>query len=285
MTKLKRILSRLFYYFLFQHIDNSLIYLRSYLIKQYGKIEHQDFFNKLHAFSLDGMNYINNNPENNGEYFILKLLSENLNNQEEIIVFDCGANIGDYTIEICKYFSNTRIHCFEPSIETFKKLIDNAKKCKNIVYNNLGVGDEKKDVTLYISSEISALASIYKRNLDYLDIHLDKKETITLTTLDEYCNQNSIKKIDFLKLDIEGNEFAALNGAINLIKEGQIKHIQFEMGGCNIDSKIFWKDIFYLLSPYYNLYRIVANGIYEFITYSEKDEIFVYSNYFAKLRQ
>jgi len=231
------------------------------------------------------MNYINNTPEENGEYFLLKTLKKKLGNKKDIVFFDCGANIGDYTKEAARNFEKLNIHCFEPSFETFNQLKANTKEIKNITYNNLGVGDEKKEVVLYKSSEISALASMYQRNLDYLNIKLDKQETINIITLDEYCESNQIQYIDFLKLDIEGNEYAAFNGAMNLIKGKRIKYIQFETGGCNIDSKIFWKDIYYLLEPYYNLYRIVSDGLMPFDKYSEIDEIFVYCNYFAELKE
>jgi FkbM family methyltransferase len=45
------------------------------------------------------------------------------------------------------------------------------------------------------------------------------KETITVTTLDKFANDENIKKIDFIKADIEGAERDMLAGARNVLKE------------------------------------------------------------------
>lgn len=170
-------------------------------------------------------------------------------------------------------------------MDTFNKLISNTKHLTNIIYNNIGIGEATQDVILHKSSEISALASVYKRNLEHINLTLDLTEKIQITTLDEYCLTNKIENIDFLKLDVEGNEYNSFLGANRLISEKRIRFIQFEMGGCNIDSKVFWKDIYQLLNRNYKLYRIVGDGLVEFTKYEEFHEIFVYSNYFAELRK
>jgi FkbM family methyltransferase len=57
------------------------------------------------------------------------------------------------------------------------------------------------------------LASLYDRQLDYFGIDYSKSETVKLSTLDDYCEKNSIDRIDFLKMDVEGHELKVLKGA------------------------------------------------------------------------
>jgi hypothetical protein len=52
--------------------------------------------------------------------------------------------------------------------------------------------------------------------------------SITTTTLDQYVRRNGIARIDLLKLDIEGHELAALQGATQLLKAKVVKAIFFE---------------------------------------------------------
>lgn len=248
-----------------------------------GSIEFAEFFTDLHIISMSGLNYGNSDPQSNGEYSLLDRLKQNLGSKD-FVFFDVGANIGDYVKYASIVLPDSSFYCFEPSKETFKELLKNTQDLSNIICENIGIGEANKEVLLYRNSNINALSSIYKRDLSFINIEYDQIEKIQLNTLDNYCNEKGISKIDFLKLDIEGNEFNALLGATQLLNVKRIRYIQFEVGGCNIDSKVFWKDIYYLLSPNYRLFRILKDGIYEFTEYREYDETFVYANYFAQAK-
>ena len=110
---------------------------------------------------------------------------------------------------------------------------------------------------------------------------MDKSEEIKLSTLDVYCSANKIDRIHFLKLDIEGHELKALNGAKRMIDSKNIDIIQFEFGGANIDSRTYFQDFFYLLKDNYSIYRIVKDGLFEMPIYKETYEVFLTINYLA----
>ncbi|MBK8352977.1 MAG: FkbM family methyltransferase [Saprospirales bacterium] len=131
---------------------------------------------------------------------------------------------------------------------------------------------------------MSGLASVYQRNLDFIDIKMDKIEKISVKKMDDYCIENNISEITFLKIDVEGNELSVLNGAKKLLSENKIKYIQFEFGGCNIDSRTYFKDFYDLLNEKYKVYRILRDGLFHIEKYSENLEIFVTSNFFAELK-
>jgi hypothetical protein len=103
-----------------------------------------------------------------------------------------------------------------------------------------------------------------------------------LTTIDNYCLNNDIEKIYFLKLDVEGHELKVLQGASKMIFDKKIDFIQFEFGGCNIDSKTYFRDFYYLLKDDFNIYRIVENGLFAIKAYKEEYEIFRTINYLAE---
>jgi hypothetical protein len=105
-------------------------------------------------------------------------------------------------------------------------------------------------------------------------------EKIILKKLDDYCAENGINEIHFLKMDIEGHEFKCLEGAKRMLNAGK-----FEFGGCNIDSRTFFQDFWYLLHDKYKIYRIVKNGLVLISSYNERLEIFKNINFFAERKK
>jgi hypothetical protein len=83
-------------------------------------------------------------------------------------------------------------------------------------------------------------------------------------------------------LDIEGHELNALKGAKEMINKNAIDFIQFEFGGCNIDSRTYFQDFFYLLKNKFKIYRILTDGLFEIVEYKETHEVFITVNYLAE---
>ncbi len=125
----------------------------------------------------------------------------------------------------------------------------------------------------------SWMASLYHRKLAHHNISLWLQESVRLTTIDLYTEQNNINTIHLLKIDIEGHELQCLLGAQRMISEDQVLSIQFEFGGTDIDSRSFFKDFRDLLHEKYHIYRILHNWLYEIKKYSEYNEIFQCVNY------
>lgn len=247
-----------------------------------GNIRFQKLFEKLHLLSLDGMHIgAGASTEASGEAYVINYVHQKLKNISNITIFDVGANVGDYAILLSSVFNkNTQILCFEPSKKTYQKLLTNTKTLSNISYYNIGLGNEESKVELFSNADESGLASLYNRRLDHFGIDMNQVEDVDMTTVDSFCLKNGINRIHFLKMDVEGHELKVLQGAKNLLTS--VDFIQFEFGGCNIDSRTFFQDFFYLLKDNFRIYRIVRNGIFEIKTYKEMYESFLTTNYLAE---
>lgn len=260
--------------------------LRILLKPFFGRSYMQFFFKEIYSFGLRGMNYgWGTSVKDSGEIKVMdRILSQN-QKDANLIFFDVGANIGTYSKMLIEKSKdrNYRIYAFEPSLRTFNTLTQNIKNPKCIL-NNFGFSNENNEVNLYTNEDLSGLASVYQRNLDFIDIKMDKIEKISVKKMDDYCIENNISEITFLKIDVEGNELSVLNGAKKLLSENKIKYIQFEFGGCNIDSRTYFKDFYDLLNEKYKVYRILRDGLFHIEKYSENLEIFVTSNFFAELK-
>lgn len=194
-----------------------------------------------------------------------------------------GANVGDWSFKILDHFTlnEVEVFCFKPSLHPFEEL---TKKFNDFHLFHFGFGHENKKIPLYSNGPSSGIASLYRRRLDHFGIDFKIEEIVDIRTLDDFCHEKKIDSIDFLKLDVEGHELSVLNGAKNLLKNGAIRFIQFEFGGCNIDSRTYFQDFFYLLSEKYRLYRILKNGLHPIPFYREEEECFITTNYLAELR-
>jgi len=248
----------------------------------FGKSVLQNLFRKLFYFSLKGMNYSSaSNYRQNGERHLLKSLKNYFGKDKPVILFDVGANVGDYSNSVIEIFKDStfQLTSFEPLKSSFEELKNNIQPSENINLINKGLSNKEDNLTIHFDKEASKLTSLYPRKLDHVNIDFNLEEEISVTTLDTYCMENSIKSIDFLKIDVEGHEMAVFMGAKELIKNKNIDFIQFEFGGTNIDSRTFFKDFFELLSPNYKLYRIVKDGIVALPKYSEAIEIYLSCNY------
>lgn len=206
----------------------------------------------------------NFNRNTNGEFRILKKIIP-----ESKVVLDVGANIGEYSAEMLKINPNLKIHAFEPFLDSFNKL-----KQVPVIANNIALG-EKDEIRVLHQMGRSTHNSFYTESSD------GKKVQVKVSTLDAYCEKNNIKHIDFLKIDVEGHEFAVLQGATNVLKQQAVDYIQFEFSGATALSRVFLKDFIDLLNTYnYDLYRVRGTDI-QFVDYYPDRERFTLTNYLA----
>ena len=244
----------------------------------FGKKETYELWYELFCMTLRGMNInLSGDIYSSGEVHFCNFLKKIVGGG--ICVFDVGANKGEYTKMLMEIFPDSKIHCFEPAAETYRLLIEHIGTNENVVLNNFALGDQVQASRLYYDRKGSSLASLYHRQLDYFDIDFSQSEMVDVGTLDDYCEKNQVMKIDFLKMDIEGNEFKALQGASHLLEEKRIDVIQIEFGGCNIDSRTYFRDFWNLLNESYYVYRILRNGLWKITGYTERLECFCNTNY------
>jgi len=261
--------------------------IRQYIINPLlGKKIFQPFFEKVHLLALQGMNFYGVEIGEGGEKMVINYFFNQLDENIQPVIFDIGANIGDYSRAVNSIFGQrAMLYSFEPSKETFAILTENLRNYKNIRLYNFGFGEDNKQAVLYSNKKGSGLASLYDRSLEYHGIVMGEREDVAIRRLDDFCKENNIEHIHFLKMDVEGNELNILRGGERMIKSGNVDFIQFEFGGCNIDSRTFFKDFFDFLNPKYKIYRILKDGIRLIDSYKEEQEVFLTINYLAILRK
>ncbi len=220
----------------------------------------------------------NPNFEKDGERQIVQRCISHSN-----IVFDVGANQGEWAKLVLKYHPDIELHCFEISMPTYQKL-SSQNFPKNVRLNNFGVSSRNGEATLFVFAEGADTNSLYKRSgLEHWGVKpQEKEEVVSLRALDDYCLEKNIRNVDFLKIDVEGHELEVLQGSSLMLRQGRIAIIQFEYSGAYIDARILLKDVFELFKGLpYQFYKIVPMGVLPVHAYTQELENFQYSNYLA----
>jgi len=251
----------------------------------------QYFFNLFDCFPYGykiAKKYVNyhegiNNSDfrTNGELFVLSRLIKYCD-----VIFDAGAFLGNWSLMCFKLKTDIHIHMFEPFKNSFNELKKKFHDNNRIILNNVALGNSEGKGELYINETVPSLNSVYQRkDLCAKYLEHNRKEPIIVTTLDTYCDQK-IQKIDYIKIDTEGNELNILEGGKKLIENRSIKFIQFEYGGCNIESKTYFKDIYKFLRDYnYYVYKIYPKKIMFIDKYHTGLDNFQLQNFIASREQ
>jgi len=198
------------------------------------------------------------------------------------VVFDVGANAGDWTAEVWSQGHDLEIHLFEPIPHVYKKLIQNIDK--KVISNNLAVGQAEEVKTFYYYEANPLLSTFYRR----FDVEKEgwlnppKQIPVLTTTIDNYCQRHGIKRINFLKIDVEGGELDVIYGAKYFLETGRVDYVQFEYGGTYLDSKTTLKEAFEYLQKFrYSIFKILPDRLEYKPTFLPEDENFEFSNFLA----
>ena len=155
------------------------------------------FIEELRVICLHKLNYeVSISAENSGEKFVLEMISKYYINKE-IIIFDVGANEGQYLNLVTSIFDENKfyLHCFEPQKSVFLNLQKFNDSNTSLI--NCGLGSEVGSKTLNIP-KINTIASYVDANLKHWDLDDKdlKQETTKIDTVDNYCKSNKITKIN-----------------------------------------------------------------------------------------
>jgi FkbM family methyltransferase len=201
------------------------------------------------------------------------------------ILLDAGANRGEWSQQMLAALDGREatIYLFEPS-----------RHCQQIIHS-LGlpratlipaaVGAEEGEAQLFSDAPGSAQASLFiRRDSVHRQAAPPAGEQVAVVTIDGVLDRVGLELVDFLKLDVEGNELAALRGAGRALAAHRIRALSFEFGSGNINSRTYFHDFWDLLHPLgYRIFRIAPGGVLvPILEYYEDLEYFRgVSNYLA----
>jgi FkbM family methyltransferase len=152
-------------------------------------------------------------------------------NKNAAVIFDIGANSGEISVRYHTLFPAAVIYAFEPFPAMFETLKQKAGLSGNIKPVQKAIGLCSGNKTFYVNRNVdtNSLLEPQKTGLssDKQVVNTDKIE-VDVISIDEFCEAEHINSIDILKMDIQGGELAALQGAKKMLAEKKIKLIYTE---------------------------------------------------------
>ena len=154
---------------------------------------------------------------------LTKLLDKN----KKFNLIDIGANIGSVSLPLAKIFPKSSIFSVEPTYYAYEKLVTNV---------NLNPSLKKRIITFnYLINNNNKTRKVYS---SWNFTNKGKKHSVHLGTLKKINKRNIIpldklikklkKKIDFIKIDVDGFELKVLKSGSKYIKKFKpIIHLEF----------------------------------------------------------
>ncbi len=135
---------------------------------------------------------------------------------ENDIILDCGANVGELNLALNQYNKKLKYHAFEPDEDAFTCLELNFEQEKDN-FQNIGLSDTNSKRPLYLDGSGG--------NSSFVDFGSNKEVVVESITLDSLNFSNTIK---LFKVDAEGFEPEVLVGSINTLP--LINYISVDFG-------------------------------------------------------
>lgn len=140
--------------------------------------------------------------------------------------FDVGAHVGETAEAAREAFPSARIFSFEPHPATFEKLRSVIPANGRFSAHHLAFSNKEGTATFYeyasegegtnINSLVPNARFPTQRGYKAQEI------TVPCSTVDKFCAEHSVERIDVLKLDTEGSEMFVLEGATEMLASGRI---------------------------------------------------------------
>ena len=169
---------------------------------------------------------------------------------KNIIIFDVGANTGQSINRFRSIFINSTIHSFEPDLLAYEQMKLKYSKFKNIIFNNVALGDKKfsKEINIYSQSTDNSFKN--KKN----DTPI-RKDLVNVVKLDDYIAENKIEKIHILKIDTQSYNKEILDGAKLSLDQGKFDLIEIEI---NLGEYYDYRNSFYEVEKYLSNYYLAG---------------------------
>jgi len=201
------------------------------------------------------------------------------------LAVDGGAHSGRWTAALLAKYPQAFVHMIEPASIAQAALRRRFSGCKRVEIHKWAASDCEGSSKLHSDRAGSSLASLIRRDGEALGFSFDHRETVPTRKLDSCLGWlEGFSELDVLKLDVEGFELRVLQGAERLLERTRL--VQFEFGGCHLDARTAFRDFWnFFIRRDFNLFRCSPLGPLPVRDYTEAEEFYAPTNFFAMRRE
>jgi FkbM family methyltransferase len=194
---------------------------------------------------------------------IVKFLDQAV--REGDIFFDVGSNLGFYSLYVGPLCGKRgEVHAFEANpvlIEPLTRSIELNRDLSNIRLNALAVGRESNKFLPLYGPERIGNSSFHAHGW----LRKDSYVTVPVISLDDYAARNDVRRVDGMKIDIEGAEMEAFEGMSAIFDRSPPGFIVCELMPARVSSRADsaarpTEIMGYLEGKGYHAFRLSAEG-------------------------
>jgi FkbM family methyltransferase len=169
--------------------------------------------------------------------YIAKFLPQNP------IIIEAGAHIGVDTLEMSTLWPLGHIHAFEPIPAIFQTLKENTSKTRNVTCYPLALSDSNGTAEIFVSGGTSdgssSLLAPKEHLIEHPNVTFTTKIEVSTITLDKWVVDESIRRIDFLWLDLQGYEFNVLKASPEILESVLVIHTEVSLKHIYEDAPLY----------------------------------------------
>jgi len=143
------------------------------------------------------------------------------------LILDVGANTGQSVERFRSTFPKAVIHSFEPSPSVFQTLTHNTAGLSNVHLWNCALGASTTSLDL-LENSMSEWTSFLPPGGSAWG-QVVRKTVVPVRTLDDFCLEHSIERVDILKSDTQGYDMEVLKGARGMFARNAVVCIYCEL--------------------------------------------------------
>jgi 2-O-methyltransferase len=152
---------------------------------------------------------------------------------DDAVIVEAGAHYGNDTAILARLFPQGVIHAFEPTPSSFEKLKATVSELKNVCCYQQALSDVTGKATFYIGPSGGGSNSLLPPVL--IAHYFTDKISVDCMVLDQWAKRNNVKHVDFMWLDMEGNELIVLKSSPKILKTVKVIYTE-------INYHEFWKN-------------------------------------------
>jgi FkbM family methyltransferase len=183
-----------------------------------------------HLFNQLGFDIVRHPPRRMGED-PFRDMQEFLQGVSRPLVFDVGANEGQSVDIFKRHFPASTIHSFEPSEDTYLKLRDRTSSIAGVSTWNCALGSAVGSKALHENTRPKMSSFLELGSGGWGKIQ--KTSVVDVTTIDQFCRDKGIDRIDVLKSDTQGYDLEVFKGAAEMMRRNKISLIFCELILCD----------------------------------------------------
>ena len=184
--------------------------------------------------------------------------------KDRYVAFDVGANEGQTGGKLLRQFPQAQVYCFEPFPETYKRLARLSRRYARVKTFQMACGAKEGVLRVPVRPEAgSELNSLLPASHAVFDTSSARHVDIKVISIDDFCEQEGIERIDLLKTDTEGFDIEVLKGAAKMLESGKVDFVYAECEFGRVSAEVhtnFFELHDFLIQRNFRLVTVYTDG-------------------------